>query len=381
MKRSDCSGNDEVKKLKRVLCIVGAMNVGGAETFLMKLYRNMDRSKYQMDFCVFDPKKGSYDDEITQMGGRIFHCVSKSSNPIKSFLELKKIVKENEFELVLRISQHSLSAMELLAAKLGGAKKTIFRSSNSSTCGSAVNQLMHKLCKPLAKYVPEVKIAPSTEAAEFMFGKKSVKKGKVVFLRNGLAVSDFTFDEENRSNLRKELNLEDKFIIGHVGRFQRQKNHKFLIDVFEEILKQKESAHLVLVGDTGELLEETKSYVTELGLESKVTFIGNRSDVNRLLSAFDMLVFPSLYEGMPNVVIEAQAAGLPCLIADTITPEADITGLVTYMSLTESAEKWAEKCLEIKDKETTRKNTKENFIKAKYDINSVTDEFIKLVFS
>ena len=194
-----------------------------------------------------------------------------------------------------------------------------------------------------------------------------------------MAVDDFTFDEKSRNSLRKELSLENKFVIGHVGRFQRQKNHKFLIDVFGGVLKQKENAHLVLVGGNGELLEETKAYVTDSGLEDNVTFLGNRNDVNQLLSAFDMVVFPSLYEGMPNVVIEAQAAGLPCLISDTITPDADITGLVKYYPLEKTAKEWAEEAVAHASK-FERRSYKEEFYNAGYDIKAVVQKFIDLVF-
>lgn len=366
-------------EVKRLLCIVGAMNAGGAETFLMKLYRNMDRSKYQMDFCVFNSQKGSYDDEITQMGGRIFHCTPKSSNPIKSFLELKKVVKENKFESVLRISQHSLSAMELIAAKLGGARKTIFRSSNSASCGGKGSQIIHKICQPIVKCFSDVKIAPSTEAAEFMFGKKCVEKGTATLLKNAVDVDLFEYSYDERIKQKAELGIEDKFIVGHIGRFQEQKNHKFLIDVFKNILKKKENACLLLVGGNGELLEQTKEYVNQSGLENKVLFLGNRSDVPKLLSAFDVLVFPSFFEGMPNVVIEAQAAGLPCLISDRITLEADITGLVKHFSLEKTANEWAEEAIALCTS-FERRSYKEEFFAAGYDIEAVVQKFVNLVF-
>ena len=201
----------------------------------------------------------------------------------------------------------------------------------------------------------------------------------MAFLQNGLAADDFTFNELVRQNLRKELNLEDKFVLGHIGRFSTQKNHKFLIDVFKNILKKKENACLLLVGGNGELLEQTKAYVEQSGLEDKVIFLGNRSDVPKLLSAFDVLVFPSFFEGMPNVVIEAQAAGLPCLISDTITPEADITGLVKYFPLEKSANEWAEEVISHKTR-FERRSYKEEFFTAGYDIEAVVQKFIDSVF-
>lgn len=364
--------------MKRLLCIVGGLNQGGAETFLMKLLRNFDKTEYMIDFCVMSSEIGTYEAEIQALGGRIYHVVPKSQNPVKCFCEIRKIVKEHRYESVIRVNEHSLSVIDLIAAKLGGAKKLVMRSSNADS-GSKKSRLFHKLFNFLPRWIPDVKIAPSTKAAVYTFGKKNVKKGKVDFLQNGLAVDDFTFSDETRGKLRKELYLEDKFVVGHIGRFSAQKNHRFLIDTFKEILKQKENARLLLIGGDGELLEETKAYVNELGLCDKVLFLGNRSDVPKLLSAFDVLVFPSFFEGMPNVIIESQAAGLPCLISDTITEEADITGLVKYFPLEKSAKDWADEAL-LQSESFERKNYSKEFYNAGYTIEAVAEKFIQLVF-
>ena len=364
--------------MKRLLCIISNLNQGGAETFLMKICRNLDKEKYAMDFCIMSDIHGVYEEEALELGCKLYRVTPKSVSFSKCLLGIRDIVKKYNYDSIIRVNQHSLSVLDLIAAKCGGAKKLAMRSSNANS-GSRKQRILHSAFCFLPRLVPNVKIAPSIKAAEYTFGTRNVKKGKVNFLQNGLAVDDFTFDEKIRNNLRKELNLEDKFIVGHVGRFQRQKNHKFLIDVFGEILKQKENAHLVLVGGNGELLEETKAYVSDSELENHVTFLGNRSDVNQLLSAFDMLIFPSLYEGMPNVVIEAQAAGLPCLISDTITPDADITGLVKYYSLEKSAEEWAEEAV-LHASKFERRSYKEEFYTAGYDIEAVVQKFIDLVF-
>lgn len=364
--------------MKRLLCIVGSLNQGGAETFLMKLLRNFDKTEYMLDFCVMSNEIGTYEAEIKDLGGIIYHIVPKSQNPIKCFCEIRKIVKDHGYESVIRVNEHSLSVIDLIAAKLGGAKKLIMRSSNADS-GSKKQRILHRAFYFLPRMIPNVKIAPSIKAAEYTFGKGNVKKGKVNFLQNGLSVDDFTFNEEIRNSLRHEFSLEDKFVVGHIGRFSAQKNHRFLVDIFKEILKQKENALLLLVGGNGELLEETKVYVDELGLCDKVLFLGNRSDVPKLLSAFDVLVFPSLFEGMPNVVIEAQAAGLPCLISDTITYEADITGLVKYFPLEKSAKDWADEAL-LQSKSFERKSYSKEFYDAGYTIEAVTEKFIQLVF-
>ena len=364
--------------MKRLLCIVSNLNQGGAETFLMKMYRNIDREKYQFDFCMMSDVVGKYEEEVISLGGKLYRIPPKSQNPIKCFLAIKNIVKENGYEYVMRVNEHSISVIDLIAAKLGGAKKLIMRSSNADS-GSAKSRFLHKMFAFLPHNVPDVMIAPSTKAALYTFGRKNVENGKVTIVKNGLPVDDFVFSAGEREALRKELNVENNFVVGHVGRFQKQKNHKFLVEIFNEIIKKNESARLVLVGGNGELMDETKNQVKELGIEGKVIFLGNRNDVPKLLGAFDILVFPSFFEGMPNVVIEAQAASLPCVISDTITDEADITGMVEYLPLEKTAEEWAEKAIQQATK-FERKDLREELYEKGYAIKTVVERFTELVF-
>lgn len=368
--------------MKRLLCIVGSMNAGGAETFLMKMYRALDREKYQMDFAVAELGKGFYDDEILSMGGKIYHIIPKSRSFIKNFNDIRELVKNNNYNYVMRISQHSLSGLELLAAKLGGARVRVFRSSNSNTTSaSKLNQLLHKLCMFMPTFFANFRIAPSTEAAEFMFGEGCVEKGKANLLPNAIDTSLFQYNEDTRCSIRKEFLInKNQLVVGHIGRFNQQKNHKFLIDVFAELLKQKSNALLMLVGD-GEKKSEIQEQVKALGIEKSVIFTGIRSDVPALLSAMDVFVFPSFYEGMPNTVIEAQATGLPCVIADTITREAGVTDCVRFKSLHDSAESWADKTLSLFDKDKADRSFYSDKMKnAGYDIDSCVKQFVKLTF-
>ena len=336
--------------MKRLLCIVGSMNAGGAETFLMKIYRQLDKTKYQMDFAVAVQEKGFYDDEIFSMGGKIFYITPKSEGVLKNFCSIRKLVKYEKYQCVLRTSQHSLSALELLAAWLGGAKTRVFRSSNSNTTtGGGMDLKLHKLCAFMPRWFANVRIAPSTEAAEFMFGKDCVLKGKAKIVHNGIDLSLYCYSDENRRSVRKEFGIEDKYVVGHVGRFNQQKNHKKLIEIFTELKRVKPNAVLLLVGK-GELEEAVHKLVQEKGIEDSVIFSGVRSDVSRLLSGMDVFVFPSLYEGMPNTVVEAQATGLPCVISDTITKEAAITNIVEFVELESSAKIWMSKILETSEK-------------------------------
>lgn len=332
--------------MKRLLCIVGSMDAGGAETFLMKIYRGIDKSKYQFDFCVAKEEKGFYDEEIINMGGKIFHITPKSKGFIKNFIDIMKIVNREKYKYVMRISQHSLSSLELLAARMGGAKKIIFRSSNSNTGGNKLNQILHRLFKFLAIIIPNIKIAPSTEAAMFMFGKKAVRNDKVLILHNGIPFEDYEFSEEKRQSKRKELLLEGKYVIGHVGRFSFQKNHVFLLKVFKKIKQIKKDAVLICIGK-GELENNIKQLTKELKLENSIKFLGVRSDVPEIMMAMDIFAFPSHYEGLPNTVIEAQATGLKCVISNKISKEAKITPNVSFLNIEEeNIDSWVEEILD-----------------------------------
>ena len=182
---------------------------GGAETFLMKIYRVIDKEKYQMDFIVSTKEEGFYDNEIKRLGGRIYYVPAKSENFIKSFLAIKSIVKEKKYKYVIRVNEHSLSVLDLIAAKLGGADKLIMRSSNAGTAGKKLNKVLHKMFKFLPKIVPNVKLAPSSEAACYTFGKKQLKNGKVKILHNAIPYRDFIFNCEIREKVRKNLKIED----------------------------------------------------------------------------------------------------------------------------------------------------------------------------
>ena len=364
--------------MKRLLCIISSMNAGGAETFIMKLYRKLDRSKYQIDFCVNRKEECFYDNEIKTLGGQIYKIPSKSEN-IHLFKEgLSAIVKNNHYEYVLRITSNAMGFYDLKIAKASGAKRCIARSSNSSDGGGIKAWLAHLAGKVLYRKYVDIKIAPSDLAAEYTFGKKAYVNGEVYIFRNALDFEQYKFDEVNRAIVRGEFGISDStLVIGHIGRFNQQKNHAFLIRIFNEILKIKNDSKLFLVGN-GILEDEIKKTVNDYNIADKVIFAGVRKDISNVMSAFDVFAFPSFYEGMPNVIIEAQANGLNCVLSDTVTKEADITGLLKYCSLNDSAERWAKNILDCANK--PRVDTKQKFIKAGYDIESSIKQFQQIVF-
>ncbi len=362
--------------MKRLLCILSGMNAGGAETFLMKIYRRLDKSKYQMDFCINVKERCFYEEEIEQLGGHIFRIPTKSENVKEFKQQLSDIIKNEKYDHVLRVTSSAMGFMDLKIAHDAGASVCAARSSNSSDGGGIKAYVAHRLGRLLYNKYVNVKIAPSDLAAKYTFGDKAYNNGLVSILHNGVDIDFFSFNNEKRELIRREFNISDKYVIGHVGRLSKQKNHTFLLKIFSEILNKREDAVLLLVGK-GPLEKEIYAQANELNISDKVIFAGVRSDIPDLLSAIDTFVFPSIYEGMPNTVIEAQACGLHCIVSDTITREANITGNVSYMSLEAPASEWADKVLSI---QAGRNDPKKAFIDNKYDIDSVTEEFVHLIF-
>ena len=363
--------------MKRLLCIISGMNAGGAEGFLMKVYRGLDKSTYQMDFCINVREKCFYEDEILAMGGKIYRIPSKSENLEEFKRQLTATVRDGGYDYVMRVTSSAMGFMDLKIAKKAGARVCCARSSNSSDGNGLKAKVAHRLGRWLYRRYVDVKIAPSDLAAQYTFGRKAYERGDVGIVHNGVDTDVFCYDPEARERIRTELGVsEDTKLIGHVGRFDPQKNHTFLMDIFEKICQRDGNTKLVMVGK-GPLQDGVRAKAEALGLVDRVIFTGVLTDVPKLLSAMDVFVFPSFYEGMPNTVIEAQATGLPCVIADTITKEADITDLVTYLPLGEP-DVWAEKALTAVT--PIRADTAVQFAEHKYDIGSVVREFTRLVF-
>ncbi len=363
--------------MKRLLCILSSMNTGGAETFLMKIYRRLDKSKYQMDFCV-NKEENYYSEEIEKMGGKIYCIPSKSENVNQFKKQLGNIVYENKYDYVMRITSSAMGFMDLKIAKKAGAKVCVARSSNASDGGGLKARIVHFLGRLLYQKYADVKIAPSDLAGKYTFGKRIYNKGGVNILHNAVDLNIFRYNVEGREKIRKEFGIDESIkIIGHVGRFMEQKNHKFLIEVFSKLKKENLDTVLMLVG-TGYLENQIREQISALNLEDSIIFTGVRSDIPRILSAMDVFLFPSLYEGMPNTVIEAQACGLPCIISDSITKEADITGLVKYVSLEHSANFWKDEI--IRKLNTPRCDQRKSFEEHRYDIDSAVNDFIKYIF-
>lgn len=324
----------------RVLQVFNSMNCGGAENMIMNLYRNIDRTKVQFDFLVHTERKCFFDDEILSLGGRIYHA--PRYNVANHFLYKKWwksfLSKHKEYRVV-HGHMYSIAPIYLRVAKKHGATTIVHSHSTSELAG--IKELIKSQLRKRAKNSADYMFSCSAAAGLWLYGKDAVEKDNHYILKNAVDTDRFLYNENIRDEVRKEFDIENKLVIGHVGRFMEAKNHKFLLDIFETVLRTNENSVLLLVGG-GPLENEIKQKAESLGIIDKIVFAGVRNDTHRLLQAMDCFVFPSVYEGLPVAVIEAQASGTPCLVSDSVTEEVCITDLITRLSINESPEVWAE---------------------------------------
>lgn len=319
----------------RVAQIVGKMNGGGVEAVVMNYYRHIDRNKVQFDFLIDSDSSLVPREEIESLGGRVFE-IPPYQHVVEYQRELQRLFKQEGWKIV-HSHINALSVFSLRAAKKAGIPVRIAHSHSTSGKGEYAKNALKAVLKTQSNRYPTHRFACSQFAGEWLFGKAA--HFEVVY--NAIDLGRFRFNAEARAQARVDLGLVgNQFTIGHVGRFTAQKNHVFLIDVFTEVVKRRDDIVLLLVG-TGEAEASVKSLVDERGLTDRVMFLGQRSDVNRLYQAFDAFVLPSLYEGLCLVGVEAQVAGLPCLLSDAITREVDVTGECKFLPI-DSPAVWAD---------------------------------------
>lgn len=344
----------------RVLHVVTYMGRGGLETMIMNYYRHIDRSKIQFDFLVHRYDRADYDDEIEALGGTIYRLPrlvpwsSSYNRALNDFFE-----KHPEYQIV-HVHQDCLSSVILRVAKRHSVPIRIAHSHNSNQDKNLKYPVKLYYRRQIPTYATHL-FACGRDAGTWMF-----RGAPFQILNNAIDANKYQYNPAQAKIIRKELGLPtDSFVIGHVGRFAPQKNHDFLVDIFAEVQEKRADARLLLVGD-GPLRTEIEIKVRSLGLSEKVIFTGIRSDIPALLQAIDVFVFPSLYEGLPVTMIEAQAAGLPCFISDKVPLDCQKTDLVKQISLRTSSEQWAEQILLVQS--SARKDTYSEIVAANFDI-------------
>lgn len=351
-----------MKKI-RVLHVIAGMNMGGAETFLMNIFRNINRNKFEFYFLCYGTKKFDYEDEIQKLGGHIIRIdIPRFMNFNKAISNIKRIIKENKIDIVHSHTYYN-SMFATYAAHQCNVQKIITHS--HSTFSEHNISIMKKMYFCIAKYIinkySNIRLACGKEAGEALFGSKN----KFIIIYNGIDIDKFVFDKNIRNDKRRELDIKNnEFVIGHVGRFDKVKNHIFLLRIFKEFLKLRANTKLILIGD-GILKDEIKNRTCKLGIEKNVIFLEKRKDVNYLYSSMDILLFPSLYEGIPITLIEAQTNGLPIIASDTIDSNVNITNKINFFSLNNTASEWA---LKLNQKIGIRYDYTEKIRKSEYNM-------------
>jgi glycosyltransferase involved in cell wall biosynthesis len=349
----------------RVLQVFANLNRGGAETMIMNSYRNIDRNKVQYDFVVHSDDKSDYEEEIKSLGGKIYR-ISRYNG--KNHFAYKKewenfFSQHPEYKIVHGHIRSTASIYLKIARKFG--RKTIVHShSTSSGSGSAafVKNIMQFPIRHIADYL----FACSKDAGIWLYGKMACEQDNFYILKNAIEAKKYIFNPITRDKKRKELQVSDKFVIGHVGRFYEVKNHDFIIKLFKNLHDKDNSLVLLLVGG-GDLKPTIEAQVKELGLSNNVIFTGLREDIPDLLQAMDVFLFPSIYEGLGIAAIEAQASGLPTIVSETIPREAYVTDLIEKEYLASPLSAWIDKIL-VYTKGYERRNTYKEIIEAGYDV-------------
>lgn len=332
----------------RVLHVLGGLNRGGAETMVMNIYRSINREKIQFDFVIHMDAHCDYTDEILQLGGKIYSCPRYTGkNHSKYCRWWKEFLEKHEEFYIVHGHVRSTAAVYLRIAKNKG-RKTISHSHNTSS-GKGITAFIKNVMQIPIRHIADYFFACSVEAGKWLFGKKVVSGEKFYIIKNAIDTEKYRFSDEVRNVIRSELGIEDKFVVGHIGRFHEQKNHRFIVEIFDLFNKKEPNSVLLLIG-TGELEKEIKQQVVDMGIQQQVIFLGVRDDVHKILQAMDVFVFPSWFEGLGMVAIEAEATGLPVLCSDRIPADVDLTDIIEFISL-DKPEKWIEKmCYMIQHK-------------------------------
>lgn len=355
----------------RVLNMFTIMDRGGAETMVMNYYRHIDRTKVQFDFLVHREQRGAYDDEIEALGGRIYRmCPIYPQNFAQYKRELCAFFKAHPEYKIIHSHMSELGYFAFREAQRQGVPVRICHA-HSSPHEHDIKMIVRTYFKKrMMPYLTHLFMC-GIDSGRWLYGAQN--ESRFIMLNNAIDAAAYIYDPAKHSYMRKQLGLDDELVVGHVGRFNRPKNHPFLLEIFAALLKKEPNAVLLLVGG-GEDMPKMQAKAHELGIAGHVRFLGVRSDVAELMQAMDVFVFPSLFEGLPVTMVEAQAAGLPCIISDKVPPECILTDdLVDIMPLSAAPDAWAEKILE--KRESPRTDRRAEIAAHGFDI---TTEAVKL---
>lgn len=303
----------------------------GITSVIMNYYRSMDKSDVQIDFVTNRVITEQFEKELLESGARVFKA-TRDKNPLKYMYTLYKILRKGRYDVIHVHGNSAMLFFDMLPAFLAGTRVRIAHSHNT-TC---THLKAHKLLKPFFSLLYTHGFACGTDAGKWLFGSKPFE-----VLNNGIDLEKYAFSSEIRQEYRQKLGVTSERVVGHVGNFIPQKNHGFLLESFAELLKNEPNSVLVLFGD-GDSFESAQNKIAELKIEQNIRLMGKSNEIHNFLQAMDVFALPSLYEGLPVVLVEAQSAGLPCIVADTVAREANLSEEMKYIPI-DSAEDWAKK--------------------------------------
>lgn len=347
----------------------GTMDRGGVSTFMINIYDRIDHNKFQIDFLVHTDLEGIRDKEILDKGGKIFRVPAKSKHPLRNYMQIREIIQKGHYDIIHSHADAG-NAFILSIAKSCGVPVRISHCHNTNyTSGNFLRRFLNEKTKrSVVKYATQ-RWACSRKAGEWLYGVES----EFSVIPNAIEVESFIYQQDLARELRQTLKLQDKFIIGHVGRFEPQKNHTFILDVFEEIIKEQKEAHLVLIG-RGYLEEVIKQQAKEKNILQHISFLGERSDIANIIQIFDVVLMPSLFEGLSIAMVELQANGLSIICSDTISEEINLTGNVNFLSLDAPLSTWSRAVLTSNMRD---EGALDKIIAKGYDIKSLVSRIEK----
>lgn len=364
--------------MKRILHYGLTSSLGGIETYLRKITREVDKNKYQFDFLIIGNEKPCFYEELKNYGCNFHYVTPRTISWKKNIEEISKVLDENSYDAV-HCHLNTLSYITPARLALKKNINVIIHSRNGNSPKGVITNILHYYNYYTFPFKKVGKLAVSRIAGEWLFHKKRDFK----IINNGLNVERYLFDLENRKKYRKELNLNGHKVFINVGALRRQKNHSYLIDVFEQVIKKTNNVKLLLIGE-GNLRSDLELRVQRLGLDKDIFFLGNRDDIPQILSAADAFVFPSFYEGFPNALIEAQTNGLSCLMSSEITKEVMVNQNVEVLPITEDAKKdWVKRIVELDPELTSRlfygKKVRDSGFSVEEEIKKITDIYDELI--
>lgn len=358
----------------KILYFLNALNIGGAETFIYNTLKVINTKKYHIDF-VLQSRENQNKKLISlceEKESNFYYIVPFYKNYLKSVVELKRILINGKYDII-HVHANALINMVPIIAVTNVETQLVLHSHNTrNNFGGIIGRCLHKFNRRFLKKSEIFRIACGEEAGKWMYGKQ-----QFMVLNNAIDLDEYKYNISSRNEIRRKLNLNNNFVIGNISRFVAAKNHAFILEVFREILNLYPDSKLVLLGE-GELMEDIKKKSSSLKIQENIIFVGNVQDTRKYYSAFDCLLFPSFFEGLPFTLIEAQASGLPVVTSDAVTREVAVTDLLKFVSLKDNIKSWVSEVNNALVSDRDRSIYRDIMKNCKYDIKKVISDLEKL---